>query len=113
MQTYIGPHWGYVTPFALPESPTGTPIDPGPPPLLGDSATDAEFKQAALDVLRYSSLLDPAESVEIDISPASAGDNTLGTNDGGAPVIADHPLQPARPGLPGHALDLSLLQPGL
>jgi hypothetical protein len=82
VQTYIGPHWGYVTPFALPESPTGTPIDPGQPPLLGDPVTDAEFKQAALDVLRYSSLLDPAESVEIDISPASAGDNTVGTNDG-------------------------------
>ena len=82
VQTYIGPHWGYVTPFALPESPTGTPIDPGPPPRLGDPATDAEFKQAALDVLRDSSLLDPADGVEIDISPASLGNNPLGTNDG-------------------------------
>ena len=82
VQTYIGPHWGYVTSFALPESPAGTPIDPGPPPRLGDPATDAEFKQAALDVLRDSSLLDPADGVEIDISPASLGNNSLGTNDG-------------------------------
>ena len=82
VQTYIGPHWGHVTSFALPESPTGTPIDPGPPPRLGDPATDADFKQAALDVLRDSSLLDPAQSEVIDISPASLGGNTLGTNDG-------------------------------
>jgi hypothetical protein len=82
VQTYIGPHWGYVTSFALPESATGTPIDPGPAPLLGDPATDAEFKQAALDVLRYSSQLDPADGVEIDISPAALGNSTLGTNDG-------------------------------
>ena len=82
VQEYIGPHWGYVTSFALPESPTGTPIDPGPPPRLGDPATDAEFKQAALDVLRDSSLLDPSQSEVIDVSPASMGDNALGTNDG-------------------------------
>ncbi len=41
------PQWGFVTPFALTPSPTGTPIDPGPPPRLGDPATDDEFKQAA------------------------------------------------------------------
>ncbi len=82
VQTYIGPHWGHVTSFALPESPTGTPIDPGPPPRLGDPVTDADFKQAAIDVLRDSSLLDPSQSDVIDISPASIGNNTLGTNDG-------------------------------
>jgi hypothetical protein len=82
VQAFIGPQWGFVTPFALTPSPNGTPIDPGPPPRLGDPATDAEFKQAALDVLRYSSQLDPADGVEIDSSPASLGNNTLGTNDG-------------------------------
>jgi hypothetical protein len=82
VQTFIGPQWGSVTSFALPESPTGTPIDPGPPPRLGDPETDAEFKQAAMDVLRYSSQLDPIDGVEIDTSPASIGNNTLGTNDG-------------------------------
>jgi hypothetical protein len=82
VQVYIGSQWGQVTSFALPESPTGTPIDPGPPPRLGDPASDAEFKREALDVLRDSSRLDPSDSEEIDISPASIGDSTLGTNDG-------------------------------
>ncbi len=99
VQTYIGPHWGYVTSFALPESPTGTPIDPGPPPRLGDPETDADFKQAALEVLRDSSQLDPADGVEIDISPASLGNNTLGSNDGTGydtnPVTGE-PYEPER-----------------
>jgi hypothetical protein len=82
VQNFIGSQWGSVTSFALPESATGTPIDPGPPPQLGDPETDTEFKQAALEVLRYSSQLDPADGVEIDVSPASLGNNPLGTNDG-------------------------------
>jgi len=82
VQSFIGPQWGYVTPFALPASPTGTPIDPGPPPRLGDPETDDDFKQAALDVIRYSSELDPADGVEAETSPDAIGDNTLGTNDG-------------------------------
>jgi hypothetical protein len=82
VQANIGPHWGFVTSFALPTSPTGTPIESDPPPRLGDPATDDDFKQAALDVLRFSSQLDPADGVEIDVSPASIGNNSLGTNDG-------------------------------
>jgi hypothetical protein len=82
IQAFIGPHWGHVAPFALPVSTAGTPIDPGPPPHLGDATTDALFKQAAVDLIRYSSQLDPADGVAIDISPASVGNNTLGTNDG-------------------------------
>ena len=82
VQSFIGPHWGFVTPFALDPSPTGTPIDPGPPPRLGDPVTDEAFKLAAVDVIRYSSELDPADGVQIDISPNGLGDNTLGTNDG-------------------------------
>ncbi len=82
VQTYIGPHWGFVTSFAMAPSPAGTPIEAGSPPRLGDAETDADFKEAALEVLRYSSQLDPADGVEIDISPATLGDNTLGTNDG-------------------------------
>jgi hypothetical protein len=81
VQSFIGPHWGHVTPFALPVSEQGTPIDPGPPPYLG-TATDPAFKQAAIDVIRYSSELDPADGITIDIGPASLGNNTLGTNDG-------------------------------
>ena len=82
IQTFIGPHWGHVTPFALPASATGTPIDPGPPPRLGEPASDVDFKQSAVDVIRYSSQLDPADGVTLDISPATIGNNGLGGNDG-------------------------------
>lgn len=99
IQQFIGPHWGHVAPFALPESPTGTPIDPGPPPRLGDVATDSAFKEAAVEVIRYSSLLDASDGVTVDIGPASVGDSTLGTNDGdgreGNPVTG----QPYAPNL--------------
>lgn len=82
-QEFIDPHWGYVTPFALPPAPSnGVPIDPGDPPFLGDAGSDQEFKDAAVEVLRYSSLLGPEQELLIDISPASLGANTLGTNDG-------------------------------
>lgn len=90
VQSFIGPHWGRVQAFALPPSETGTPIDPGPPPRLGDPATDAAFKRAALDVIRFSSQLDPADGVVIDTSPGALGGNTLGANDG-----SGHPVNPA------------------
>lgn len=89
VQQAIGPHWGRVSAFALPDSPTGTPIDPGPPPALGDPQSDAAYKAAAVAVLRYSSQLDPADGVVIDISPGSLGNNPLGTNDG-----RGHPMNP-------------------
>ena len=82
IQTFIGPHWGHVKVFALPESAEGVPIDPGPPPLLGDNTTDATFKQEAIDNIRDSSQLDPLDGEMIDIGPGALGDNTLGTNDG-------------------------------
>jgi hypothetical protein len=82
VQTFVGPHWGKVTPFALTPSAQGTPIDPGPPPRLGDPQTDAAFKEAAVAVLGYSAQLDPADGDRIDVGPDALGGNTLGTNDG-------------------------------
>lgn len=81
VQRFVGPHWGHVKAFALPESADGTPIDPGPPPKLGDT-TDAAFKQAAIEVIRLSSELDPDDGAVVDISPGHSGNNMLGTNDG-------------------------------
>jgi hypothetical protein len=82
-QQAIGPHWGHVTGFALPAGGTaGTPIDPGPPPLLGDPATDQAYKDQAVEVIRDSSELDPAVGTTIDVSPGARGGNSLGTNDG-------------------------------
>ncbi|MGH2384387.1 MAG: vanadium-dependent haloperoxidase [Candidatus Limnocylindria bacterium] len=90
VQTFIGPHWGHVASFALAASEAGTPIDPGPPPQLGDPQTDEAFKQAALDIIRYSSQLDPSDGVTVDIGPGAMGDSSLGENDGDG-----HPMNPA------------------
>ena len=57
IQSFIGPYWGHVTPFALAPSSAGLPIDPGTPPRLG-TATDQEFKDQAVDIIRRSSELD-------------------------------------------------------
>ena len=90
VQAFIGPHWGHVASFALADSEAGTPIDPGPPPRLGDPRTDEAFRQAALEIIRFSSQLDPADGVTIDIGPGAMGDNSLGANDGDG-----HPANPA------------------
>jgi hypothetical protein len=90
VQTFIGPDWGHVTSFALPPSDQGTPIDPGPPPRLGDAATDQEFRDEAVDIIRRSHLLDATNGTMIDVSPRAFGNNTLGTNDGHG-----HPVNPA------------------
>jgi hypothetical protein len=90
-QQAVGPHWGHVAGFALPApGDAGTPIDPGPPPRLGDPATDQAFKDQAVEVIRDSSELDPAAGTTIDVSPGARGGNSLGTNDGNG-----HPVNPA------------------
>jgi uncharacterized protein DUF6851 len=88
VQQFIGPHWGGVTGFALRSREVDRlPLDPGPPPRLGDPATDRAFKDQALEVIRLSATLDPAADVTLDISPAARGNNALGANDGlGRPV---------------------------
>jgi hypothetical protein len=90
VQQAVGPDWGHVKGFALPDGGTaGTPIDPGPPPRLGDPATDTAYKDQAVEVVRDSSRLDPSNGVTIDISPAARGANDLGSNDG-----RGHPVNP-------------------
>lgn len=86
VQTFVGSQWGAVTPFALDGSSNGaegdTPLlDPGPPPLLGDPATDQLFKEAAVAVIAASAELDPDSGTTIDISPAELGNVALGTYD--------------------------------
>ena len=88
---FLSPEWGSVTPFAL--STDDLTIyerggheywlyhDPGPPPKL-ESGGDSEYQRGFEQVLAWSALLDPTDGVMIDISPASRGNNTLGTNDG-------------------------------
>ncbi|HUG92846.1 MAG TPA: hypothetical protein VML55_18540, partial [Planctomycetaceae bacterium] len=89
-QVFLTPHWGEVTPFAI-SRPSSAEVyfDPGTPPLLGD-ATDAEFKDAILRVIEFSSVLDPAQGVLVDRSPGMFGNHPLGTNDG-----TGHAINPA------------------
>ena len=83
VQQAVAPHWGHVAPFAIPAGGTsGTPIDPGPPPRLGDPATDALYRTQAVEVLRDSGLLDASRDAVMDISPRAIGANDLGSNDG-------------------------------
>lgn len=88
---FLSPEWGQVVPFSL--SPEDRVIrnrdgfdywlfhDPGPPPLIGGADSEI-YKTTFEQVVRWSGLLDPTIGAVIDISPASLGNNTLGTNDG-------------------------------
>lgn len=90
---FVGPEWGDVTPFSLTEADTKrytrdgatyrVYMDPGPPPQLsGNDESRARYKAGFEQVVEWSGQLDPMDGVIIDISPASRGNNTLGTNDG-------------------------------
>jgi hypothetical protein len=90
VQQNVGPQWGHVKSFGLPSGGSiGVPIDPGPPPRLGDPVTDQAFKDQAVELIRDSSLMDPTGAATIDISPGARGGNTLGSNDGHG-----HPVNP-------------------
>jgi hypothetical protein len=97
VQTFIGAQWEHVRGFALPDPKNGVPIDPGPPPI--GTPTDAPYKQAAVDVIRKSAELDPADGQTVDIGLDALGDNPLGTNDGHGysvnPVLG-RPYEPER-----------------
>lgn len=96
-QSFIGSHWGDVRPFALHHEAGETVYhDPGPPPLLG-GVGDAEFKSNNVEVIRFSSWLDPDDGVMVDCSPKSYGNNTLGFNDGSGYVenpVTESPYSP-------------------
>ena len=80
-QAFLTPHWGNVRPFAIQRM-----VDEdfyaqsfvSPPPASGTG----QFKADALEVVRYTSWLDPDDGVNINISPNAVGNSTLGTNDG-------------------------------
>src|SRR6266568_7515272 len=95
VQTFIGAQWGHVRGFALPRSKTGLPIDPGPPPI--GTPENAAYKQAAVDVIRKSAELDPADSPMIDIGLDGFGNNPLGTNDGHGYTVNPFTGQPYAP----------------
>ncbi len=72
VQEFLGPNWGWVTPFALTrDSSTDIYSDPGHPPYLGDPLTDQAFKDAAIQVAEFQSWHDPNDGVMVDVSPRS------------------------------------------
>ncbi len=95
VQTFIGAQWGHVRGFALPRSKKALPIDPGPPPI--GTPADAAYKQAAVDLIRKSSELDPADGQMIDIGLDGFGNNPLGTNDGHGYMVNPLTGQPYAP----------------
>jgi len=88
---FLSPEWGWVTPFSLLSSDITTYQrngvtyqvfkDPGAPPYIG-GVGDLDYKAGFAQVVEFSSYLDPNDGVMIDISPASRGNNDLGTNNG-------------------------------
>lgn len=89
VQHFLGSQWGHVQPFAMfVQSRDGVYHDPGQPPLITDSPDDG-YKSGNVEVLYYSSLLDPDQQQMIDISPGAIGNNSLGKNDG-----RGHPVNP-------------------
>lgn len=103
VQSFVGPHWGGVATFAIAPGVDGAPpLDPGPPPLLGDPVTDGDFKAGALEVLRHGAALDPRPETVIDIGPGAMGNAAPDSYDGpgrsenpatGEPYAANEVLQ--------------------
>ncbi|MBD5782467.1 VCBS repeat-containing protein [Pelagicoccus sp. NFK12] len=85
-QEFLGSNWGKVKPFAMSKADEDSVyFDPGSPPLWGTD-TEQAFQQDALEVVRYSSYLDPATpglgAEALDIGPATSLNNPMGTNQG-------------------------------
>ena len=99
VQQAVGPHWGHVTGFGIPEGgAAGVPMDPGPPPMLGgDAAADRAYKEQAVEVILRSSQLDADSTATIDVSPGAMGGNTLGANDGRGHAVNPATGQPYQP----------------
>ncbi len=86
LQTFIGPHWGNVTTFAMGKEADGASswshMDPGPPPLLGAEG-DVEYRNDTVRLIEYSNALDPSKgrgAELINISPNVTGNRPLGTH---------------------------------
>ncbi|MBK1878316.1 FG-GAP-like repeat-containing protein [Pelagicoccus mobilis] len=82
VQDFLGVNWREVKAFAM-DKPTSNTIafDPGPPPLW-DTESHEEFIDAVVEVILFSSYLDPNDETMIDISPGARLNNRLATNDG-------------------------------
>jgi len=105
VQEFVGVAWAGTKSFAIPPVPAGempyptdctpapssvSPIfDPGCAPQLG-GVGGPEVKDSVVELIRLSSWVDPADGVNMDISPAVRGNSPVGTDD-----HQGHPINPA------------------
>ncbi|MBK1835295.1 vanadium-dependent haloperoxidase [Roseibacillus ishigakijimensis] len=103
VQSFVASHWGPVRSFALHlGEDEALAFDPGTPPLYGGEG-EAQYKENNVEVIRFSSWLDPDDGVMKDISPGAYGNNSLGQNDG-----TGHAINPAT----GEAYESNLVKRG-
>lgn len=79
-QRCITPHWGKVSPFAFGPSDLQASGFTGPP--LFDTAGVENLRRQMLEVIRFTSVIDPGLSDLIDISPGAIGSNPLASDSG-------------------------------
>jgi hypothetical protein len=90
LQSFVGVNGGLTATFALVKTgPSTFYLDPGPPPQLGGAGSETYISDA-VEVIRRSSLLDPATAPQIDVSPGGRLNNPLGTDRG-----SGYPRNPA------------------
>lgn len=101
VQRFLGSAWGVVLPFALERSAPGVPyfVPVFPPPTIEDPATNADFKDQAVDVILKQSLLDSTDDTLMDASPGVLGNNSLGANDGTGHAVNPATGQPYAPNI--------------
>lgn len=115
---FLSPEWGQVTPFALSQTDLAVNQrdnydwwvyhDPGLPPRLG-TPTASDYKWGFELVVAWSSHLDPADGVMIDVSPGAIGNAPLPSGPAQYPAFYDF----AHGGDwgPGHAINAITGQP--
>ncbi|MFO1451696.1 MAG: FG-GAP-like repeat-containing protein [Opitutaceae bacterium] len=90
VQTFVGANWRQVDGFALARpAPATIALDPGPPPRFG-TPTETLYREAAVEIIRRASYLDPSEGALMDISPGARLNHPLGTQQG-----VGHAINPA------------------
>ncbi len=83
-QKFVGVNGFQTRPFAFVRpGPRSLPpmLDIGPPPILG-GVGDERFRDEVVQVIEFSSWLDPSDGVMINISPGAMMNHPLGTNAG-------------------------------
>jgi len=98
IQSFIGPHWERVRPFALSSQDHDGVLyfNPGPPPQVGGVGHQEVF-DAHVDVIANSRDLDPNLGTMIDIGPFSHHNNPLGADTGAGYGVNPFTNQPYEP----------------